>query len=256
MAGRIRTIKPELLEDERTGGLSSDAFRLFIGLILIADDYGNFRAHPRVLAGHVFMYQPSIDVDPLLSELVAANLVALYQDSGQRYGHLLGWEKHQRVDKPGKPRVPEYGSEKRCDSAIVAFDSRESRESAATDLRPTTTTNDQIKPENSSRDVSAVWDSYLDAWRKLHPSSGRPPVLNKTRRGQIGGRLKDGFTVEDLQRAIAGIFADPWRLSNPGTLGPDKVFRLGNIERYVNESEGTTSPKPRSKDFDMEDDWR
>jgi two-component system sensor histidine kinase BaeS len=37
MSGRIRTIKPELLDDERTATLSDAAFRLFIGLILLAD---------------------------------------------------------------------------------------------------------------------------------------------------------------------------------------------------------------------------
>jgi len=41
VAGRIRCIKPELLEDERTAGLSHEAFRLFIGLILLSDDEGN-----------------------------------------------------------------------------------------------------------------------------------------------------------------------------------------------------------------------
>src|ERR1700730_17376455 len=98
MGGRIRSIKPELLEDERTAGLSHVAFRLFMGLILLSDDYGNLRATPALLAGSVFWAQSVDDVVPVLQELVTAGLVRLYTVRGQRYGHLTGWARHQRVD--------------------------------------------------------------------------------------------------------------------------------------------------------------
>ena len=44
MSGRIRTIKPELLDDAVTAGLSDMAFRLFVSSIVLADDYGRLRA--------------------------------------------------------------------------------------------------------------------------------------------------------------------------------------------------------------------
>lgn len=108
MAGRIRTVKPELLEDERTASLSDAAFRLFIGSILLADDYGNLRASPLYLAGAVGSCcgWDAKRSTVALAELVAANLVQPYTVRGQAYGHIRGWEKHQRVDKPGKPRCP------------------------------------------------------------------------------------------------------------------------------------------------------
>lgn len=141
MAGRIRTIKPELLEDERTAGLSNHGFRLFVGMLLLADDYGNLRAHPGQLHGSVFwaIGATSSETAAALAELHTKELVELYTQRGQTYGHIAGWDKHQRVDKPGKPRCP-----KPSDDGVV----REIRETLArlphltSDLRPPNPTSD------------------------------------------------------------------------------------------------------------------
>jgi uncharacterized phage protein (TIGR02220 family) len=106
LAGRIRSVKPELLEDEAVATLSHGAWRLFVSLFLLADDYGNARGDARYLNGAVFWgAQVSVDdVTRFLAEL--SRLVVVYDVRGQRYVSLMGWDKHQRVDHPGKPRVP------------------------------------------------------------------------------------------------------------------------------------------------------
>lgn len=53
---RIRTLKPELWQNEKVGDLSHGARLLFVGLITMADDEGRFRARPSVILGHVFPY--------------------------------------------------------------------------------------------------------------------------------------------------------------------------------------------------------
>ena len=63
MAGRIRTIKPELLEDEVASSLSDSAWRLFVSSWLLADDHGNFRAGRRYLAASVWQ-DTTKDADP------------------------------------------------------------------------------------------------------------------------------------------------------------------------------------------------
>jgi hypothetical protein len=107
MAGRIRSVKPEWLVDERLV-LASDAARvLTIALLLMADDYGNGRANRVVLAAHVFPGAPVQKLDTALSEVVESlSFAELYEADGQSYYHVRNWEKHQRVDKPGKPQVP------------------------------------------------------------------------------------------------------------------------------------------------------
>lgn len=138
MSGRIRTIKPELLEDAVTAGVSHAAFRLYVGAIVLSDDFGNFRAEPRKLLGEVFWARAEVTVETvktLLSELAEAGrtttqqgLFGLYRVRGQLYGHIRNWEKHQKVDKIGNPRVP-GPDDKEAESCSPSTNlSRESRE--------------------------------------------------------------------------------------------------------------------------------
>lgn len=103
---RIRSIKPELLEDERTARLSHVEWRLFVSLLLLADDYGNLRAAPERILGAALWAHLREDVARILDSLVAASLLILYDVAGQRYAHINGWDKHQKVDHPGKPLCP------------------------------------------------------------------------------------------------------------------------------------------------------
>ncbi|MCL2777735.1 MAG: hypothetical protein FWD73_06995 [Polyangiaceae bacterium] len=128
MNARIRTIKPEILEDAVTGGLSDMAFRIFIAVIVLADDYGRFRAEPGWLRSQIYWSR-----DVTLPDFIAAladldPLVRLYQVNGQRYGEIRKWAKHQKVDRPGKPRIPAPIDDP---PESVARPSRESRECAA-----------------------------------------------------------------------------------------------------------------------------
>jgi hypothetical protein len=104
---RIRTIKPEILEDEKTAALSDAAFRLFTSMIFLADDHGNVRADPRWLLGQIWWARrESPRVAEILREVSEAGLVEVYEVRGGVYAHLRGWGKHQRIDNAGKPRVP------------------------------------------------------------------------------------------------------------------------------------------------------
>lgn len=105
MNGRIRTIKPEWLDDELLSACSGDARTLSVALMLLADDYGNGRAGEAYLAGRAFPGKIPETLRSALEELVAIRYVGLYTVEGQRYFALRNWAKHQRVDKPGKPRV-------------------------------------------------------------------------------------------------------------------------------------------------------
>lgn len=105
MSGRIRTIKPEVLDDEVAAGLSDAAWRLWVSSWVLADDYGNVRAGSKYLGAQVWQ-DSGRDVESTLAELISSGLVSPYAVHGQRYVHIAGWEKHQRVDNAGKRRVP------------------------------------------------------------------------------------------------------------------------------------------------------
>lgn len=110
MSGRIRSIKPEWLEDERLAAAGDDVRVLSIGLILLADDHGNGRAHPLYLASHVWPYGEAHEsltkITRGLAVLAAMGFVTVYESGGQRYFHIRNWQKHQKVQHPSGPRVP------------------------------------------------------------------------------------------------------------------------------------------------------
>lgn len=103
---RIRTVKPEWLDDERMALASSPARVLSVGLMLLADDYGRGRAALSLLLGRVFPGHGVDEVREALNEL-SPWFVRLYEVDGQHYFEIRNWSKHQRVDKPGRPMVPE-----------------------------------------------------------------------------------------------------------------------------------------------------
>jgi len=107
MSGRIRSIKPEILDDEKASALSDAAWRLFVSSWLLADDYGRFRASPRYLAAQVWQDTGrTAGAADALAELVKAGRVRVYQVGGDTYAEIPTWDRHQRVDNAGKPRVP------------------------------------------------------------------------------------------------------------------------------------------------------
>jgi len=246
MSGRIRTIKPELLEDERVSRLSSNAFRLFVAAILLSDDYGNFRWASKWLQGQVFWGLDTVTLEDviaaqaeLVGEVQGEGLVCSYTHATQWYAHVKNWQRHQKVDRPGKPRVPtpEQSNGFECFPRL----SRDTRETLATDLRPPTsdlrpttteanpgsvgkpTESEVVKPQlpipipeplklapaPQTPTPTQLANKVLDHWAAQVYHHGKVKLTSE-RRKRVTARIADGFTVEDLKLAIEGAALDPW----------------------------------------------
>jgi hypothetical protein len=153
MAGRIRSIKPEILEDEKAAGLSDVAWRLWVSTWCIADDHGRFRCSAGFLHGQAFWGRPRSldDVACAVDELDASGLITVYEVNGQQYAFITNWTKHQRVDNAGKARCPgpEEGKVRRDSPRTSA-----SRGTLPPDLRPPTS-DPEGDPEGEAAEVSA-----------------------------------------------------------------------------------------------------
>lgn len=116
---RIRSIKPEWLEDEKLAACSDGARLLSIGLILLADDHGRGRASTHYLSGQVWTYtsRDPRKIAANLGELSAAGFALVYEVDGQAYYEIRTWHKHQRIDNAGKPRVPPPSNDSRNSAA-------------------------------------------------------------------------------------------------------------------------------------------
>lgn len=204
MAGRIRTLKPEILEKARTAELADDAWRLFVSMILLADDYGNLDAHPRRLQGAVW-WARGVPRDPrvILAEVSGAGLVNCYEVRGQLFVSIVGWNEHQRVDKPGKPRVPFP------DQGVITIprgNDWESPGTLATDLRPPTCTNDHDHDHDhdltntsppAPEPVLAVQFDFASVYDAYPRKEGKTKGLARLR-SQV--RTPEAF--DELQKAV------------------------------------------------------
>lgn len=163
MSGRIRTIKPEWLEDERMGMATLEARVMSIALILLADDYGNGRASPAMLIS-VFPLakDPRASVAGALAELVAMRFLVLYQRDGQSYFAIRNWAKHQRVSHPGAPRVPEPSAEEMTIPETLARTSGESPEILRPDLGRGRGRGTGPDPDRSAR--AKTWRRFPADW--------------------------------------------------------------------------------------------
>lgn len=123
---RIRSIKPEFWRSPDISCLSIEDRLLFVGLWSYVDDNGVGEDRESMIAADLFADDLSRDpretfarVSRGLSNLFSAGRIVRYEVDGRRFLAVDNWTKHQRIDKPAKPRFPAPNG-----------DSRESREGA------------------------------------------------------------------------------------------------------------------------------
>lgn len=210
MAGRIRSIKPEVLDDEVAVELSDTAWRLWVSSWCLSDDHGNLRGGNKYLAAEVWK-DTSRDVSKPLQDLIDAGFFLPYAVNGQRYLHIVGWEKHQRIDNAGKPRVPrpteDDGSWAAQTSGLFAYSRGKSRRASAPSAPAAVASSVESSPAVSAETAANRGDSpqvsASDGALPLARSGGetsdhRPPITDPEGPGVPSGRIPDQYVK--LQR--------------------------------------------------------
>lgn len=108
---RIRTLKPEAFQHRKVGRLSDRAFRLWVGMIVHADDAGRLVGDPAQLRVLIFGYQDGVRVQHVakaLEDVAAVGLVRRYDVAGVPYVDFPSWKDHQRIERPTPSKLPEY----------------------------------------------------------------------------------------------------------------------------------------------------
>ena len=108
---RIRTVKPELWEDEVVGVMPRDARLLFIATFNMADDEGILRWTPAYIKAQAFMYDDDLtlkDVEQLMQCLADVGLVFPFIAgvARQQMALVVNFRKHQRINRPQKSKLP------------------------------------------------------------------------------------------------------------------------------------------------------
>ena len=110
---RIRSTKPEFWRSERVALLSWDARLVLKGLESYVDDNGVGKDDMALILGDVFSRDMLANprdtlarVSASVSELHQHGFIHRYEADGTRLLYLSWWDSNQRIDRPGKGRLP------------------------------------------------------------------------------------------------------------------------------------------------------
>ncbi|MGW4119862.1 hypothetical protein [Nocardia sp. NPDC004711] len=135
---RIRSIKPEFWRSDDIDALEWDHRLVFIGLWSYVDDNGVGLDKLSSICADLFAADLERDpretfarVSEALQKFAERGLIQRYAVGGKKYLFVTKWDRHQRVDKPNKPRFPTPTSENPVVDTAFATSSRESHETLA-----------------------------------------------------------------------------------------------------------------------------
>lgn len=189
---------------------------------MTVDDYGRFYADPRLLKANCFpLLLDTIreaDISRWMAECQKAGLIVLYESKGKRYLQIEDFR--QRLDRarekypPPTPEsvLPELGNEFPAESQ----------------------TNPNPKQESQSQTESpafAEFDAFLLSFNSI---TGRAFKGGKKEKGALRARLADGYTLDQIARAVSYCFNDPYHREHPNYLTPEFILRPDKLEKYLN----------------------
>ena len=103
-----RIIKESIRESDSVDQLSPQAEVLFVRLITFADDYGLFKADPRIVNPAIFPLKKYTDkqIQEWMDEVGKSGMITYYRaEDGKIYGAFTSWKKHQQI-RSVKPKYP------------------------------------------------------------------------------------------------------------------------------------------------------
>lgn len=240
---RIRTVKPELFKHEELYEAETDTglpLRLsFIGLFTCCDREGRFKWRPRTLKVDILPYD-NCDFSRVLDALATRGFVGKYESDGVEFGYIPSFSRHQVINnRESASELPDPSCCKACDASST----REPRDGHAGK-------EERKGKEKKGREGKEICtsDDALSVFQHWQTVMGKPrTVLDSKRKALITSRLRDGYTVQDLQAAATGCSLSPFHmgLNEQGRRynGVDLIYRdAGKVDQFMEFSH--TPPKP------------
>lgn len=251
---RIRSIKPDIWEDEALAEVSTSARLLFIGLITQADDDGRLPGRSQWIARKVYPYDYEItpsDIEGWIDELDRVKLIQYYEVEGKPYISLPSWDRHQSIDKRWRkeskfpPPPQEATARPRRDHGETSRDVQPNDEENSPPDRIGGDRRGGDRKETAPADADAGKPAALsgaklkvefDVWlAHYHEVTGRTSVTgSKTAKSSFKARRQEGKTVEQLKLATVGCHSDPWRREKGHDI-PETILRVSNVEGYISQ---------------------
>ena len=103
---RIRTIKPEMFQDEKLAPLAAHHRFVFMGLVSMADDAGRLLDNVKFIDAFIFPLTDESSRDSLEILASLSRITRYVSPSGQPLIQISNWLKHQKVYKPYPSTLP------------------------------------------------------------------------------------------------------------------------------------------------------
>lgn len=252
---RIRSIKPEFFTDEKLIECSTSARLLFVGVLVFADDEGNLDRSAKQLKVQVFPAD-NIDCEPLLQELMARELLVEYSSSGKNYLHVKSFKKHQKIDRPSKPRFPLYEESLRTQRPLVedSLPEGKGREEERKGIPPSPPSGgSHVSPDKDTTTENTSNTRELRFHAKqilayLNRTAGKGFHEVESNLEPIVARLKEGATPTQCKSVIV----DRWQAWSTDEdmheyLRPETLFRRSKFWSYLGNITSGASSGPESQ---------
>lgn len=105
----MRSVKPEMWEDDFFASLNIFSRLLWIGIITAcADDQGRFQDNPNLIRAKIFPYDdiPSAQIEGAVKTFETAGKITRYKANGKSLIQIVNWWKHQNSQWAGKSLYP------------------------------------------------------------------------------------------------------------------------------------------------------
>jgi hypothetical protein len=198
---RIRTIKPDFWTDEKLTDCSMSARLLFIGTWNFADDYGNLDRSAKQIKARVFPLDP-IDCEPLLQELITQGVLTEYSFEGKTYLHIMGFVKHQVINRPSQPLCPSYEDSLNTHGVLTTEGRKERNGSAGREcsLPANFSISDRVidwAKEKGFTDLQAHFDNFVLAAKAKNYkyTDWDSAFMNAVRKNWAGIQKKGGVSL-------------------------------------------------------------
>lgn len=160
-----RIIKESIRTSDTVAEMTDFQFRLWVGLIVSADDYGRGDARSEILKGQIFPLRKKVkekDIESALNGLAALGCVELYSVNGKPYYSFPTWGDHQRIQtKRSKFPAPTENDESRQSTV--------SHGEIPLESNPI-----QSKKESESESNNACFDQWYSEYpRKIDPKRAK-----------------------------------------------------------------------------------
>jgi len=224
---RIRTVKPEMAQDEDLANVSIAAQLLAVRILNHADDEGYFKANPALIKATCFPLIDSVNIPGMLQELSNIGYLRLAKGAdGKNYGFVVSFSKHQRVSHPYASKIKElatFTEHSVNDTGTLPEHSAQEKEG---------------NRKGKERNTCAPTGARFDEWYEKYPKKRGKAEARKTWKRRKLDRIADEIIADTISRTKLE-WKDPQFIPMAST--------YVNQERWQDEIETSTTahqPKP------------